>query len=189
MTESEWKYFEMDELNPNDYETAVHMENLAKWKTANKVNVLKQKQKRNSTTELPHPSPKTETRDPPKIPEIETLALTTLQHLTQRFPQTTINGSNNLWIVKPASLSRGRGIQLFSSLAEITKQVKTTDRAWVIQKYIESPALIAKKKFDIRQWVMVTDWNPLTIWFYDECYIRFSAEEFDLTDLSNRFVH
>lgn len=40
-----------------------------------------------------------------------------------------------------------------------------------------------RRKFDFRQWVLVTDWNPITCYFYRECYGRFAATDYDVTDL------
>src|SRR3990167_1950561 len=100
-----------------------------------------------------------------------------------------MNGHQNIWIVKPAGLSRGRGIRVFNSLAEIHLAVKSKDLGFVIQKYMENPLLYKNRKLDIRQWVLVTDWNPLSVWFYDECYVRLCASEYDPSNLKNRFSH
>jgi len=147
-----------------------------------------------------------------------------LEQLDARYPQQSINSNGNgsvprnLWIVKPAAQSRGRGIAVFRRLEPLLdycdvslnskcirrrvhatnvkrtscrSQCKGSCRMWIVQKYIENQLLIANRKFDIRQWVLVTGWNPLTIWFYGDCYTRFSAAEYSVSDddLDNKFVH
>ena len=156
-----------------------------------------------------------------------TKAAFVLEQLRARYPQCAINSdlgascSKNLWIVKPAAKSRGRGIAVFRRLTPLLKycdmismrriwsrepegvtvrtgkKVGYTTRSqggcnmWIVQKYIENQLLIGNRKFDIRQWVLVTRWNPLTIWFYGDCYARFSAAEFTLSDtsLNNKYIH
>lgn len=44
---------------------------------------------------------------------------------------------------------------------------------WIAQKYMERPQVIYDYKFDIRQWVLVTDWNPLTVYIWRQPYLRF----------------
>jgi tubulin monoglycylase TTLL3/8 len=70
-------------------------------------------------------------------------------------------------------------------LPKIMNYIKNdNDDQWVCQKYIENPLILHGRKFDIRQWICVTSWNPLTIWFYNDCYIRFCAEDYDDTSMS-----
>lgn len=100
--------------------------------------------------------------------------------------------SLNIWIVKPAGMSRGRGIRVFDNLDLLLEyaDVETHKECqWVAQKYIENPLLVCKRKFDIRQWVLVTSWDPLTVWFNQDCYLRFSSEEYTMEDLSDQYVH
>lgn len=78
--------------------------------------------------------------------------------------QGTINGrpTDNMWILKPGGKSRGRGISVIQTLPALVQymitepRLSTVSNEWVIQKYIENPLIISKRKFDIRQWIMVT---------------------------------
>ena len=41
----------------------------------------------------------------------------------------------------------------------------------------------------MRIWVTVTDWNPLTIWYYKKPYVRFPAHDYNPNDIENNYAH
>jgi len=116
------------------------------------------------------------------IPEI----IPILEKLKNNFPQYNFSGDRNIWIVKPSGLSRGRGISCIDQLNDILSNIKAHNQT-VIQKYIENPLVIKGRKFDMRQWALVTNFNPLTVYLFETPYIRFGAEEFHLDDFKNIF--
>ena len=134
-----------------------------------------------SNNERPLERPKQDTiKD--LLPEIESI----LKQLSDNLPQYVLEGSKNVWIVKPGGLSRGRGVHCIDQLNDILSNVKPCNQT-IIQKYIENPLVINGRKFDIRQWVLVTDLNPLTIWLFETPYVRFGAENYHIDDFKNVF--
>lgn len=105
---------------------------------------------------------------------------------------------NNTWIIKPGENSnRGVGITVVRSLKEVqgivgsgTRMSKESDRTFIIQKYIDYPLLIHKRKFDFRCFGLLTSINgSLKGYCYQDGYIRTSCREYSLDDLADQTVH
>ncbi|XP_068630789.1 probable tubulin polyglutamylase TTLL2 [Battus philenor] len=92
--------------------------------------------------------------------------------------------SNVVWIHKPVAQSQGRGIFLFRSVCEMR-----CGAAAVVQRYIERPLLIAGYKFDLRLYVCVPGYRPLTAYMYAEGLARFGTDKYTLSDIHNPYRH
>jgi len=84
----------------------------------------------------------------------------------------------NLWIVKPTNLSRGRGIYIIDDISEVNIE----EDAAIISKYVANPLLINGHKFDLRIYVLVTSYEPLRIYVYQEGLVRFASEQYTTKD-------
>lgn len=94
-----------------------------------------------------------------------------------------------MWVVKPAALNQGRGIEVFRKMKDIVDFIYNKDQKesfWVVQKYIEKPFLYKDRKFDFRIWAVVTE--DFRIYVYREGYVRTSSTLYDLNN-QNNFVH
>ena len=113
-----------------------------------------------------------------------------VERLEAEHVQLKMDGLRNIWIVKPGHGSRGRGIKVLDDLQSIVTLATSRKKSAIAQKYIENCFTLDKKKFDIRFWVLVTNWNPLTVWCY-EPYFRLCTEDhsLDQKSLSNQFQH
>ena len=108
------------------------------------------------------------------------------------------------WIIKPGEdANRGHGIKVFDNLNKIqnclTNEFNRGPKLYktcIIQKYIEKPFLVYRRKFDIRVFALLTyvsnfekSEGILRGWFYEEGYIRTSCKDFSLTQGDNQFIH
>ncbi|CAG5056553.1 unnamed protein product [Parnassius apollo] len=118
------------------------------------------------------------------IRQLEKKASKVLAAVTKFWPQIDIDGFLNIWIVKPGNKCRGKGIQLMNNIKDIIGliNIPAQKNRYVVQKYIENPLVIYNTKFDIRQWFLITNCQPLTIWIYKDSYLRFSSQIFSLSN-------
>jgi hypothetical protein len=121
------------------------------------------------------------------------------RQMEKHWPQyKTVNGSNNVWICKPCYNSRGLGIYCFNQKSEIIHTfAKKAPTPKVVQKYIERPLLLRGigagseelRKFDIRQWVLVTSIEPLKVYIYKDAYLRICGQHYDIEHFHDPLRH
>mmetsp|Transcript_48384 Transcript_48384/g.134493 ORF Transcript_48384/g.134493 Transcript_48384/m.134493 type:complete len:513 (-) Transcript_48384:8-1546(-) len=97
-----------------------------------------------------------------------------------------------IWLVKPGeSGNRGCGIKIYDSIEEVAQRVDSKKSMFVIQKYIERPLLIHKRKFDIRAYCLVLQ-EPLTgalrAFCFRDAYLRTTSARYT-TKTFDRMVH
>ncbi|OMJ72630.1 hypothetical protein SteCoe_28885 [Stentor coeruleus] len=90
----------------------------------------------------------------------------------------------SVWIVKPTCSSQGKGIYLIDSVNEIP-----TEETCIVSRYISNPLLINSLKFDLRIYVLVSSYEPLRIYIYEEGLARFASEIYKPGHKNNRFMH
>ena len=101
-------------------------------------------------------------------------------HFYSRF----ISDKKATWIVKPSCSSQGRGIFLLDNIHDLS-----LDESLIVSRYIQDPYLINGLKFDLRLYVLITSFEPLRIYLYEEGLVRFASEKYANGFKDNRFIH
>jgi tubulin polyglutamylase TTLL9 len=106
---------------------------------------------------------------------------------------------NTIWIMKPIGKSQGKGIFLFTKLPQVCqwkndfrwKPDNPQAEPYVVQRYVANPLLVGGKKFDLRIYVLVTSYSPLTAYLYRTDFARFTPHRYssDPDDIANNFIH
>ena len=114
--------------------------------------------------------------------------------LTYIFPEDSDKFENDreaedpgvLYILKPVAASCGRGIKVIGKRTLVPRK-----DGYLAAKYICKPHLINDLKYDLRVYVLVTSFEPLRIYVYNDGLVRFATEKYTLNpdDLKKRFVH
>jgi hypothetical protein len=91
------------------------------------------------------------------------------------------------WVVKPGRLARGTGVSVVSSVSEVLEAARllnSSSTVVVAQEYVQPPLLLHGHKFDLRVFLLLTNWFPATAYVYSSPYARVAPLPFSDSDLS-----
>lgn len=84
--------------------------------------------------------------------------------------------------------ARGQGVHL---LRKRSNALRHASSEAIVQRYLSKPRLIGGYKFDLRLFVLISSWEPLTAYIWREGLVRFCAKPFNTKrdSLRDRSAH
>lgn len=97
-----------------------------------------------------------------------------------------IEGYKHMYIMKPQASSCGRGIKVIGKKQHVNKR-----GGYLVSKYIAKPHTLRGFKYDLRIYVVVTCFDPLKIYLFEEGLVRMATQQYTTgkSSLSKRFIH
>ncbi|KAI8646975.1 tubulin-tyrosine ligase family-domain-containing protein [Parasitella parasitica] len=112
----------------------------------------------------------------------------------------------HMFIIKPSMANKAAGIKVFNSLDELRAMFEVEDsdsdseddddsdqedltqvREWVIQRYIDKPLLVEKRKFHVRAYVLAK--SNIQVYLYKDMLALFAMKDYDTTNLDDNLIH
>jgi hypothetical protein len=107
--------------------------------------------------------------------------------------------TDNLWILKPSKLSRGRGVKIVWAFDWLRKELRRNgtvriryegrELEYVIQRYIKNVLLLDGRKSELRIYWLIASVDPLLVLMYREGTARLTLAPYKLDDFSNPLIH
>jgi len=88
------------------------------------------------------------------------------------------------WIIKPKSLSRGRGIEVIADAG-----AAPVDEKMLVQEYLRAPHLFDGRKYVLRCYLAITSVEPLRVYLYKEGFVKLASEPYRDGDFDNLYAH
>lgn len=97
-----------------------------------------------------------------------------------------MNNFRDLYIYKPTSMSCGRGIKVIGKKDNVSKRA-----GYLVSRYLAKPHLLRGFKYDLRIYIIVTSFEPLRAYIYQEALVRLATQPYSTAkgSLKKRFVH
>ena len=70
----------------------------------------------------------------------------------------------------------------------MTPCVKFTEMH-VVQRYVDRPLCFSGYKLDLRIYVLLLSAQPLRVYWYRDCLVRFATHKYDMSDIDNQYAH